>query len=372
LKTQTILTAAILFVSSEIVPGADMSPELTALVHDILPADASSGAPKGSSITNKAAAILKEEHLMGSSRPATASNNLVEQYAKILALGTRGPKFAAEIAAIHNAFQGGEPKAIRESIRTLLQNAGRSPPDNETLEKLVTGLQELEKSGNQVERVTIDKPDHAVEISWAKKTGKVKVEVTDKKGDNGKPTRTVFEGEAVTRPDPSGKGLETAGKPRRDQLRAVTEESSQSLREKIGGKWRDQDGLLWLVSGGKSVGVSATNYHASGHGVVYDGDFKLAKLTASHTINDIRDIGEALPETVKRQLVAQYKPPYKIRLDINEAGDRMEGIWISRHVTYDGMSEEIVKVSDDYDKPMILTRAVLSGTAPGMKDGDFP
>lgn len=353
--------------------SADMSTELTGLVHDILPADASSASPKASTITSTAAVMLQEDHLMGSGRPTIAPNNLIEQYSKALALGTRGPQFATEIAAIHNAFQGRDPKAVRDAVRTLMQNAGRSAPDNESLDKMVNALQEAEAPSDPAEYAVISKPDHSVEITWLKPTGQVKVEVINNKGPDGKATRTVFQGEAVSQPDPSGKGFQTVGKPRRDQLRTVTEESSQALRDKIGGKWKDQSGNLWLVSGGKSTGILLTQYYSNGHKVEYMGDYKLAKISASHTIKDPKDIREDMPESVKQQLATKWQPPYKLRLDVNDAADRMEGTWISRHVTYSGLSGEVESVSnDDFHQPLILTRAVLSGTAMGMKEGDFP
>ena len=364
------VTAVTALVSAE---AADLSPELTALLHDILPPDASSGSPNASTITNTASVILQEEHLMGGNRPMIKSNDLIEQYTKAFALGNRGPQFATQMAEVHNALASGNVKLAKEAIRRLWQAAGRAEPDNDTLSQLLEKVGKITNAGDPVERISISKPEHSIEITWDKASGRVKVEVTDNKPPDGKPNRTVFEGQATTRPDASGKGLETVGQPKRDQLREVAEQRSQNLREKIGGMWRDQDGLTWLISGGKSTGISATQYYSSGHKVVYDGDYKLAKISASHTIKDPKDIREGFPETIKQQIATKYQPPYKIRLDVNDAGDRMEGTWISRHVTYSGLSLEVEEVSrDDFYVPLTLTRAVLSGTALGMKEGDLP
>lgn len=349
----------------------DMSAELTALVHDIMEPYANGTASGPSVETNLAVSILKDKHLVGGARPSLPPNNLVEQYGPALALGTRAANFAGDIAAIHDAFLRNDLPGVREAIRSLWRNAGRSDPDSETMTKMVEKLQAIEGGVDPVEHATISTPDGSVDVTWTRGTGEVKIDVTNPNGANGQPVRTTFTGQAKAQPDSTGKSVELKGQPSQAKPRETSEEQSKNLREKIDGKWMDQDRHPWLVGGGK-FGIIVTQYRPGGHKVVYNSDFKLGTITGSHTINDVKDISEPLPASVKQQLVSKYKPPYKIRLTANDAGDRLEGIWISKQVTYSGLTEEVTKVEGDYNVPLILTRPETSGTALGMKDGDFP
>lgn len=364
--------SSLLWLVGEASRAQDLSAESSAVVHDIMDPFVNGEASGPSVATNLAVKILKNKKLIGGSRPAVPKNNLVEQYGPALALGTRAANFAAQIAAIHDAFLRNDSKGVRDAIRHLWQDAGRSDPDNETLTKMVEKLKEIEGGVDPVEHAVFDAPDGSVDVTWEKATGKVKIEVTDPNGPNGQPVRTTFTGDAKARPDATGKSVELKGQPSNTKPREVTEEQSKNLREKIAGKWMDQDGHPWLVNAGKSIGITVTQYRPGGHKVVYDGDFKLAKIAANHTIKDPKDISEGLPESVKEQLASKYHPLYKVRLDANDAGDRLEGIWISKHVTYDGLSQEVEKIGDDFNLPLVLTRPQTSGTALGMKDGDFP
>jgi len=101
----------------------------------------------------------------------------------------------------------------------------------------------------------------------------------------------------------------------------------------------------------------------------------LGKLTGQHIVNDPADIGESLPGEVKQTLAQQYHPPYKIVLNANEDGDKLDGSWISLHVTYSGLTNAVQKVADPYDTRLALTRQAKvadSGTALGMRDHDKP
>lgn len=350
----------------------DMSAELSALVHDIMEPYANGTASGPSVETNLAVSILKDKHLVGGARPSLPPNNLIEQYGPALALGTRAANFAGDIAAIHDAFLRNDLPGVREAIRSLWRNAGRSDPDNETMTKMVEKLQAIEGGVDPVEHATISTPDGSVDVTWTRGTGEVKIDVTNPNGANGQPVRTTFTGQAKAQPDSTGKSVELKGQPSKTKPRETSEEQSKNLREKIAGKWMDQDRHPWLINAGKTTGVSVTQYRAGGHKIVYNGDFRVAKLGASHTIKDVKDIVEAMPASVKQQLATKYQPPYRVQLDANDAGDRLAGIWISKQVTYSGLTEEVQKVGDDYNQPLVLTRPETSGIALGMKEGDFP
>jgi len=208
------------------------------------------------------------------------------------------------------------------------------------------------------------------------------VDVTDKKGANGEPVRTTFNGEAKTKPDSTGKSLELTGKPAGQKPREVTPQKAKDLREKINGEWVDQEGNIWTITGSGSS-ITATE-EQSGHKVEYKARYDLGKLSGEHIVTDPRDVTEPFPESVKEQLASKFHPPYKINLDVNDDADRMEGTWASLNVTYSaglsGLTGTVESIHDPYDLLLILTRAqktadskkATSGTALGMKEGDFP
>jgi hypothetical protein len=332
----------------------DLSAQLSAIVHDVLQPYAT-GMPAGTSdAAQKAVNILKDEHLLGSARPAVPSNNLVEQYARPLALGTRAANFAGDIAQIHNAFLRGDIEGAREAIRTLAKHAGRSEPDDATLSKTVDQLKQIEGAVEKpIEHTTIEQPDRSIDITWDKPTGKVKIDVLDRKGPNGKPVRTTFSGDTAAQADSTGKSLEVTGKLVGEKPQETTQEQGKNVRDKINGEWVDQDGNTWLLSGA-DASLTATKVQ-SGHQIPYQGKFELGKVTGQHIVNDPADVTD-LPDGVKAELAAKYHPPYKIVLNANDTGDKLEGTWISLHVTYSGMDQSVESVQDPYDVPLVLTR----------------
>ena len=352
----------------------DLSAQLTAIVHDVMQPYANGG-PAGTSAAAKgAAAILKNAHLMGAARPPVPANNIIEQYAKPLALGTRAPNFAGDIAQIHNAFLRGDIDGARQAIKNLAKNAGRTQPDDATLGKMVEQLKQIEGAvAKPIEHTTIERPDHSIDVTWDKRSGKVNIDVLDRKGPKGQPVRTTFTGDTLARADASGKSLEVTGRPAEGKPQETTQEQGKSLRDKIDGDWVDQDGNTWIVSG--SEGSLVVTKKQDGHQIPYQGKFELGKLTAEHIVNNPADITQGFPEEIKEALARQYHPPYRIVLNANEAGDKLEGTWISLHVTYSALSMEIKSVRDPYDIPLILTRQQTvadSGTASGRRDKEKP
>src|SRR6266540_6465885 len=382
MSVHAVLVVSVWAQAAVLCRGADMSPQLTLLVHDVLQPYAVNSDAATSEGTKRAIEILKNAHLAGGGRPSTASSELIQNYGKVLALGTRAPQFAADIVAIHNAFRSGDTGAVRDAIRNLMKHAGRADPNESALDKMVESLKEIEGSAKSVERATMDDSDRTIDVWWEKGTGKVKVDVTDKKGANGEPVRTTFNGEAKTKPDSTGKSLELTGKPAGQKPREVTPQKAKDLREKINGEWVDQEGNIWTITGSGSS-ITATE-EQSGHKVEYKARYDLGKLSGEHIVTDPRDVTEPFPESVKEQLASKFHPPYKINLDVNDDADRMGGTWASLNVTYSaglsGLTGTVESIHDPYDLLLILTRAqktadskkATSGTALGMKEGDFP
>src|ERR1041385_7397050 len=351
---RAILLIGVFALTAGISRGVDMSPEFTAVVHDVLQPYAGTLPPNTSASTKKAADILKNAHFAGSGRPSTGSTDLIQKYGKALALGTRSAQFVPEIAAIHDAIQSGDTTAARHAILNLIKRAGRTAPDEASLKKIVDDLTQLEPSKGSLERVTMDDADRTIDIIWNKGNGRVKVDVLDKKGANGEPVRTTFNGQAKTKSDATGKSLEITGTPDAGKPREVTADKAKSLRDKLNGDWTDQDGHRWVLSGSESS-LTATK-DESGHKVEYKGSYNLARVNAEHIVTDPRDVNESLPEGVKEQLATKFHPPYKINLDANDEVDRLEGTFVAEHVTYSGMTGEVESVHDPYDRLLVLTR----------------
>ena len=240
-------------------------------------------------------------------------------------------------------------------MHKLYEKVGRKPPEGESLEKLYKDVLSVHGAEPQeTERVEIKRPDYSVDLILARAAGKMKVEVSGQNGPDGKPFRTLFEGDVVTRPDPSGKGLELVANPASAPL-TMTTEQAQMLREKLNGTWTDEKGNTWEISGG-SNSITLTDSYQNGHKVVYNGQYNLGKVTGEHIINDPLDM-EGLPEQVSQQVASNFRTPYRIALDVSPNADRMEGTFSAQYVTY-GMDYTIESVHDWYDRPLMLTRSV--------------
>ena len=318
-------------------PGfaADISAEMTALMSDVLkpyrtgtnlPSDANTD-PKA---VNAALEILKKENLLDIPRPATGVTDIVERFGKALALGTRSQQFQTEIGTIYDAITKGDERAAKDAIRKLYEKAGRKPPEGESLEKFYKDVLSVHGAEPQeTERVEIKRPDYSVDLILARAAGKMKVEVSGQNGPDGKPFRTLFEGDVVTRPDPSGKGLELVANPASAPL-TMTTEQAQMLREKLNGTWTDEKGNTWEISGGGNS-ITLTESYQNGHKVVYNGQYNLAKVTGEHIINDPLDM-EGLPEQVSQQVASNFKTPYRIALDFANGEGNCLAVLVSYHL----------------------------------------
>lgn len=339
--------------------AADISAEMGALLSDVLqPYRTGGAAPSGTDpqAFDAALQILEEEKLLDLPRPPTGATGIVESFGKALALGTRSQQFRGEIGAIYDALTRGDEQEAKDAIRDLYQKAGRKPPEGESLEKLYNDVRTVHGAEpKETERVEIKRPDYTVTNTWARSAGKMKVEVVGQQGPDSKPFRTVFEGDVVTRPDASGKGLELAAKPA-PAPQTVTPERAQELRQKLNGTWTDQDGKQWEVSGG-GTSITLIEIRKDGHRLAYDSRYNLGKITGQHIINNPADISDSLPDPVKQQLASKFKPPFGVALEVSSGADRLEGTWSSQHVTYDGDDYTVKRIHDPYDRPLTLTRS---------------
>jgi hypothetical protein len=337
--------------------AADISAEMGALLSDVLkPYRAGGAVPPGTDpqAVEAALQILKKEKLLDLPRPPTRVTGVVESFGKALALGTRSQQFRGEIGVIYDALTRGDEQGAKDAIRNLYKKAGRTPPEGESLEKLYNDVRAAHGAEpKETERVEIMRPDYTITNTWARSAGKVKVDVTGQQGPDGKPFRTVFEGDVVARPDASGKGLELAAQPA-PSPRTIGPAQAQALREKLNGRWTDQKGRTWAISG-NGGSITLTETRENSHKVVYNGRYDLAKITAEHVVSDPLDT-EDLPEPVAQQVAANFKTPYRIALDVSPSTDRMDGTVAAQYVTYDSTDYTVKRIHDWYDRPLTLSR----------------
>lgn len=352
--------------------AADISAEMAALLSDVLKPYRAGGAPPAGAdpqAVEAALAILKQEKLLDLPRPPTGATGIVEAFGKALALGTRSPQFRSEIGAIHDALTRGDKRAAKDAIRDLYQKAGRTPPDTEATQKLYEAVRAVHGTEpKETQRVEIKRPDYSVTLTAAHGAGKMQVQVLGQQGPNGQPFRTVFEGDVVTRPDSAGKGLELAATPA-PAPRTITAAQAQALRDRLNGRWIDQDGQTWEVSG-SGADIVLTNLRPGRTTLTYRGRYQLARATGTHTFVSPDDMSGDLPGWVHAGLV-DMKLGFRVALTATAAGDRLEGTWSSQHVTYSPGSQTIEKVHDPYDRPLVLTRTTEK-VAQGAKDNEEP
>jgi hypothetical protein len=353
ISVTNLVAIALAFISP--CPAADISAEMSALLSDVLrPYQMGAPVPAGvdPQVFARTLAILKKEGLVGLPRPATGTTDIADRFGKALALGTRTLQFLSEIGAVYDALTRGDAQAAGEAIRTLYRKAGRTPPQGAALEKLYNDVQAAHNEARQVEQVEITRPDYSITV--AHRGGKIHVDVVGQKGPDGKPFRTVFDGDVVTRPDASSKNLELAANPA-SAPRTISPEQAAELRSTLNGKWNDGNGNIWEIAGsGESITLTEIRTN-TGHRLVYKGRYDLGKIYGEHIVDDAKDMN-FLPDWVAQQVAANFKPPFRIKLDISAAADQMEGTWASQNVTYNEMESKVKSVQDWFHEPRILSR----------------
>jgi hypothetical protein len=352
--------------------SADLGAETMAHLSDLLaPYSASVAPPRGADprVLSGALEALRKEKLLGAPRPATGETDIVERYGRALMLGTRAPEFKSEIAAVRDAVVRGDPAATRESIRQTYTKAGRRAPEGQALDDLVKAVKST-GSDEPPETIhhEIKRLDYDITIEDQRAAGKIRTEVT-RRGPDGQPERTEFVGDVVTRPNAAGTSLERAVTPTAPP-RTVTQAESTRLRETLNGRWRDQDGATWEVSGAGAE-IVLTHLRPVRTTLTYRGRYALARATGTHVFQSPDDMDPDLPDWVRAGLVGMGQS-FRVALTANAAGDRLEGTWSSQHVTYSPSYQTIEKVHDPFDRRLTLTRAAEKVAQGGRFPEDGP
>lgn len=348
----------------------DISAEAGAATAGVLAPYSSGAGPTATAdpqILARALAILDQEGILKAAAPPKPSQPVIPNLAKALLLGNRAPEFMPELAAIETAALQRDSKAAGDEIRSLYAKMGRKVPDDAAIDGLVdAAFSANAPEPRPSERHVLDRPDYTIITENEPAAGRARVEVIDKKSANGEPTRTELVADQVAKPTADGKDLTTAYRPAGSET--MTRSEADALRPKLNGRWRDQSGDEWEISG-EGQAIRLINLSSGTH-LDYDGTFNLGRIEASHLIRNPDDMGGDLPGGIRSQLAAMS---ISFRLSLTAAKDasKIDGSWISQHVTYSQMSMEVTKVHDPFATREALTRADVK-TAEGAAAGLAP
>jgi len=335
----------------------DVDARTMAFLHDIAGPDAKLPAGVDSDAVAAARNALRAERLLPSQRVATVDPGVVDQYARALLLGSRGPQFVREIGKVRDAVLRRDRGEIGQAVGDLYEAAGRKRPVGQALDKLIDNVGGAASSEGPAESVrrSFDKPDHSIEITDAKRAGLFTVDVTTRDA-AGQPTRTVFVGEQASVPNARGSDLE-----QRMALRTactVNSEQATAMRASLNGEWVDGAGDTWRLTGDGEQIVLRQNKAAGGVQMDFVGTFRLGRIEARHAIRSPEVISSDLPGWVRAGL-ARWSPTlyFVVRLDACPGDPSLSGTWQSQHVTYSPTYQSISRVHDPYELRLTLTRA---------------
>lgn len=313
------------------------------------------GAGKGASPgVTRALDVLRQKHFEGATSPPRLQKDLVAKLSAAVMLGPRGKEFLPDLAWLNDEALMGK-QATKAAILDIWQKAGRKPPADAEMDKMIDAVKDARGSVMQPpQNGDIPGDGYNIQIDSSPAAGRTQVSVTVPDGQDGKPERVTFSARQFTQEAADHNNLEAGLQP--DPPRDITAKESEALREDVNGDWVDQDGTVWKISG-SGDSIVFTNVTGGGHTVEYKGTWALGMPTATHIVDNVADMDGGLPDDVKAQLASQYHPPFTIRLEYNAQESRFEGVWISGQVTYSGMTHDVRIVEDpSWDKPLILTR----------------
>ncbi len=347
--------ALALLAMSTAASAQDVDARTMAFLHDLTAPGRELPAGADPAAVEAARSALQAERLLPAQRVATADPGIVDQYARALLLGPRGPQFAREIGAVRDAVLRRDREEIGAAIGDLYEAAGRKRPTGPALEKLVDGVGGAAASEGPAESVRrrYEKPDRAIEVTDARRAGLFTVDVTTPDA-SGQPTRTVFVGEQKSTPNARGTDLEQRMVPL--SVCTIDQAQAAAMRATLNGDWKDGSGETWRLEG---EGERILLRQATAHGVpiAFDGTFRLGRIEARHAIRSPQVIGSNLPGWVRAGL-ARWSPTlyFVVRLDACPGSETLAGTWQSQHVTYSPSYQTISKVHDPYELRLTLRR----------------
>lgn len=352
-----LLAAALALALPAVAAAKDLSAESMGDIADLLApyrgAEPPLGAQADPAAVRQALGILAGEKLLDPPRPARAPLGVAEKLGRALALGARTSEFLPEVGAVRDALVRQDEPGARSAIQDLYGKMGRTRPEGPALDPLYSAARDaVGAEPQETESASITRPDYSILVENARAAGQARVAVLMNQGPDGQPARVEFKGDVTSRPAASGQDLETAVEPA-PAPETMTSAQAAEVRDRINGRWRDQDGTEYEISG-EGGAILVRELRPGKAPRDYTGTFRLGQIDASFPIAKPDDMSEGLPLEVRQQL-AGMGLHFDLSLEAVEAGAKLEGTWASQHVTYS--SDNVVsQVHDPYDVETVLTR----------------
>lgn len=366
-----ILVLALMAFVSSVALAKDISARTISVMRGVMAPYASGNVPQNNEdapLVNAALKILQAERLVNFANATPPSNNEADRLGQALIMGRRTQEFLPELAAVHRAVTQRDDKATTRAIQTLYERMGRKKPEGAALAPLLAAAKRGAGDNTPSERIIIKKPDHTITMQDTVAAGQAFIEVIMDKGPDGKPARVTFEGDVDAAPASDEKGFVDKVTPTA-KPNAMTHDEAADLRGGLNGKWFDQNGVPYEISGAEGR-ITVTELPGDKPARPYTGSYKLGRIDAALKARNIDDIGDNLPAEVRRQLVSMGHT-FHISLLVSEDGEKLDGTWTSQEVTYSGMTLAVLSVQDPYDVKLTLTRGGVK-TAMGASESALP
>ena len=357
------LTVAVVLGAAGGAAGQDIDSRTMASIYDAVtslpPATPAERGPLADAV-----AALRDEKLVTSQRVSLVEVDVVGAYGRALMLGSRAKLFILEIADVHNAALRGDRPATAEAIQRLYAKMGRNSPAPDQLQKMVDGVLKVDTAEpEETVRRRIAKPGRTIDITDARRAGLFTIDVTTTSA-SGEPQRTVIVSERRSSPTAAG-GLEPRAVP--IAVCTVTQSGAAARRAEINGTWGDNKGATWEIAGaGEQIALTERRLDKATLG--YGGTYRLGRIEVTHVIAAASDIEPTMPVWVRQALVGRTS--FVVRLD-DCGGNKLDGTWESRHVTYNPNFQTISRIHDPYDLRLTLSRDG-EGVARGAADEEAP
>jgi hypothetical protein len=298
--------------------------------------------------------ILRQEHLIDGP-PPSARKGLANALGAAMLLGNRTQQFLPELAMLNDAIALGKNNEIRAAIIALQQKAGRSPPSDAALEKMVVDASAAAAGlAPPPQHVSLSRPDYSIDIDSSPSAGITRVHVVTSGGPDGNLQRVTFSADQKSAPNAAKNDIDAGLTPA--PTRVMGGEEAAKLHAGLNGQWTDQDGFPWDITGtGDALTLTHTN--PNGHRVAYSSKWSLGLIDGTHPVDHPEDLSHDLPEEVRQALASRYHPPFTVKLEFLPDRDQLSGLWISGRVTYGGAFHDISVVEDPtWDRPLVLER----------------
>jgi len=222
--------------------------------------------------------------------------------------------------------------------------------------RIIDGFTDLEKSyALELEN------GRGIEFLWRPEQDAFSIAVENKTADEGEAFRTEIRGKTTSKTAEDGTLLVDID-PEQSRIEAKDSEALTSELEALFGKWKDNEGKTWIITGRQGDQFGAVNI-ARARGlsdddleVFNDGHFWAGTLTAERNHDNVRDMSGGIPSEIKIQLAETHRPKVELDLSVvDEENERtLKGVRRELQVTYNPNDFSIHSIGNPYDRPLEL------------------